>query len=138
MEGVLTLLTSHFEEISELANRHPQVRAVHLQCDAAADGSLRPRYSVATGPLEFSGGYGIAAAVAAALPSELLEDARSLRETIVQESKKDHTLRPQDLAMCQAADELGELARAPLGDEQLAAELETRRRAWFEDGVGAC
>jgi len=137
MDGVLTLLTSHFEEISELAERHPQVRAVHLQCDAAADGSLRPRYSVATGPLEFSGGYGIAAAVAAALPDGLLDDARSLRETIVKEAKKDHALRPQDLAMCQAADELSELAKAPLADAELARELQSRRQAWFEDAVPA-
>lgn len=68
-----TLFSTHYHELTVLADQHPGIANVHVGAVEDADGQLHFLHQIQTGPADKS--YGIHAAALAGLPDELIANA---------------------------------------------------------------
>ena len=68
-----TLFSTHYHELTVLADQHPGIANVHVGAVEDADGQLHFLHQIQTGPADKS--YGIHVAALAGLPDELIANA---------------------------------------------------------------
>ena len=71
-----TLFSTHYHELTALADHHPQITNVHVGAVEADDGQIHFLHQIQSGPADKS--YGIHVAALAGLPDELITNATQI------------------------------------------------------------
>ncbi|KAL0231621.1 hypothetical protein GEMRC1_011025 [Eukaryota sp. GEM-RC1] len=86
INGIKSIITSHYPQLSQLSVLYPQARCCHLS-SSAASGGMTPNFKLSDGSLDISltdgKGYGIVAAEMAGFPEVVLNHAIDIRTELM-------------------------------------------------------